>query len=107
MPEETYIEDALTPEEAEQGYILLANVVQLQMQYSKFKLHLMFAKQKFIASRHFSLLKTYQTQPLLLIFNLMMVNLIFISLQVNMSMLVFQKQQKHVHIHLAQNRATV
>jgi benzoate/toluate 1,2-dioxygenase reductase subunit len=44
MPEETYIEDALTPEEAEQGYILLANVVQLQMQYFKFKLHLMFAK---------------------------------------------------------------
>lgn len=85
MPEETYIEDALTLKKLRKAIFLLANVGQLQTPYFRFKRLQMFAKQKFIASKvHWPALKTYQTQPSHLIFNLMKDNRIFISLQVSM-----------------------
>ncbi len=47
MPEETYIEDALTPEEATEGlYFGLPNVNRLQMHVSKFRQLQMSVKQQ-------------------------------------------------------------
>ena len=56
MPEENYIEDALTPEEAAEGL--------------KSKRLLKYVKLKFISSKvHYHALKIYLNQPLPLIFN--------------------------------------
>lgn len=70
MPEETYIEDALTLEEAEQGYILACQCRPTSDAVFKFKHHLMFVRLKFIAFKAlYHVSKTYLTQRLHLIFN--------------------------------------
>ena len=68
MPEETYIEDALTPEEAAEGYILACQCKPTQMQCSRFRPLQKFAKLKFMNSRvRWLVSKTCLIQPLLLI----------------------------------------